>query len=368
METTVKDISQKLRAPLPSKLISWRVGRKSNNDTIGQALPFITPRVIQNLLDDILGPDSWRNSFLANTLGTGSASVVAIIELKLNGEWIAKSDAAQVDSFKEDGTTNSKEMAIKGAYSDAFKRAAVMWGLGRYLYEFEAPWVTLDANKRLTEIPILPLHMLPEDERADAEAAMAARAEVAEAADKAEKAAEKPAEAQAEKQAEKPADKPAAAHAPAETPAAAKADEKPAAPAEAKQQAAPVQADVAEAKPQPAKAEAPSDEALALERSAAMVDQELGNKVADVKPAAVPAKDDASATATAVPGMPENLNDEQLKTFKGLIEKIEKKLPTQMLRNYVNGPKAASALPDDARAYLLALLDKADAAKDAAAA
>lgn len=368
MESSVKDIYQKLRAPLSAKLISWRVGRKASGDTMGQALPYITPRVIQNTLDDIMGPENWRNSFLANTLGAGMASVIAIIELRLNGEWIAKSDAAQVDTFKEDGQNNSKEIAIKGAYSDAFKRAAVMWGLGRYLYEFEAPWVALDANKRLSETPILPAHMLPEDERADAEAARAARAEVAEVADKgaaqpapppADKQAEKPAAKAAEKQADVAVEKPAQAkpEAPVETPAAK--------PAEVKQA---VQAP-AETKPQPApQAEVQSEEALALERSAAMVDQELGNSATEVKPAPAPAKGDASASATAVPGMPEGLNDEQMKTFKGLLEKIEKKLPTQMLRNYVNGPKAATALPEDARAYLLVLLDKAEAAKDAAAA
>lgn len=372
MEPSVQDIYQKLRAPLSSKLISWRAGRKASNDTMGQALPFITPRVIQNKLDDIMGPENWRNSFLANTLGAGMASVIAIIELRLNGEWIAKSDAAQVDTFKEDGQNNSKEIAIKGAYSDAFKRAAVMWGLGRYLYEFEAPWVALDANKRLSETPILPAHMLPDDERADAEVARAAKAEVAEVADKpaatpTEKAVDKQAEKPAAKAAEKPAEKPAADQ--AETPVQASAETSVEAqavkPAEAKQAPAP-----AETKPQPApQAEAPSEEAQALERSASLVDQELGNTAAAaVKPVAAPAKGDASASATAEPGMPEGLNDEQMKTFKGLLEKIEKKLPTQMLRNYVNGPKAAAALPEDARAYLLVQLDKAEAAKDAATA
>lgn len=362
MESSVKDIYQQLRAPLPSKSISWRVGRKTNNDTVGQALPFITPRVIQNMLDDIVGPSNWRNSFQGATLGAGNASVIAIIELRLDGEWIAKSDAAQVDSFKDDSENNSREMAIKGAYSDAFKRAAVMWGMGRYLYEYDAPWIPLD-GKRLSETPILPLHMLPEAEHAEAIAAQAARDEAAEVADK---AADKTANKVAEKPAEKAAVK--VAEVAAETKAPAKAEVKREAPAEvpaakevkAETRPAPVADEV---KPTPL-AEAPSDEVQAQERAAALVDQELGSEVAGVKPVAAPANSD-SAAATAA-GIPEGLNAEQQKTFDGLIEKIKKKLPTQMLRNYVNGPKAASSLPESARAHLLVLLDQAEAAKDAA--
>ena len=375
MESSVKDIYQKLRAPLSAKLISWRVGRKATGDTMGQALPYITPRVIQNMLDEIVGPENWRNSFLANTLGTGMASVVAIIELRLNGEWIAKSDAAQVDSFKEDGQNNSKEIAIKGAYSDAFKRAAVMWGLGRYLYEYEAPWVALDGNKRLSEIPILPADMLPEDERADAEVARAARAEVAEVADKAPvKQDDKPADKQAEKPAEKVADQQSAAT--ADTQGQAQAETKREAPVEKPaekpsevQQAAPAKAAApVETKQQPApQADAPSEEALARERSASLVDQELGNAAAaDTKPAAAPAKGDAGASSTDELGIPEGMTEDQLKTFNGMLEKIQKRLPVQMLRNYVNGPKAAATLPEAARAYLLVKLDQAEA--DAAAA
>jgi hypothetical protein len=378
METSVKDICQQLRAPLPSKQISWRVGRKANNETLGQALPYVTPRDIQNVLDDIVGPANWRNSFQASNLGAGFPSVIATLELKLDGVWIAKSDGAQVDSFKEDGENNSKEMAIKGAYSDAFKRAAVMWGIGRYLYEFEAPWVLL-TDKQLAEIPLLPVHMVPEAERADFEAAWAAKVEVEEATTKAEtpSAASKPAEKPAAKVAEKPApveaskavtaepvkaDEPVAAK--EEPKAETKADEPVAVKEEPK---AETKADEPVAAKEEPKAEAKTDEAAALERAASLVDQELGNTVADVKPVAAPAKAAADAAPSA-PGMPDDLTAEQSKTFKGLLEKIEKKLPTQMLRNYVNGPKAATALPEAARTYLLTLLDQAEAAKDAAAA
>jgi hypothetical protein len=37
--------------------------------------------------------------------------------------------------------------------SDALKRAAVRWGVGRYLYELKSPWVALEAAGRSYKIP-----------------------------------------------------------------------------------------------------------------------------------------------------------------------------------------------------------------------
>ncbi len=35
--------------------------------------------------------------------------------------------------------------AEKGAFSDAFKRAAVLWGIGQYLYELPNVWTPIEA-------------------------------------------------------------------------------------------------------------------------------------------------------------------------------------------------------------------------------
>ena len=49
--------------------------------------------------------------------------------------WIAKSDGAGSTDVEGD----------KGGISDAFKRAAVKWGIGRYLYDLDAPWVPCES-------------------------------------------------------------------------------------------------------------------------------------------------------------------------------------------------------------------------------
>jgi hypothetical protein len=49
---------------------------------------------------------------------------------------ISKSDVGDASNFEGN----------KGCVSDALKRAAVQWGVGRYLYSLPAVWVTLDAK------------------------------------------------------------------------------------------------------------------------------------------------------------------------------------------------------------------------------
>ena len=63
------------------------------------------------------------------------------IGVKIGDEWLWRSNGAinLPDSDKGD----AKEMAVKGSYSDAFKRAAVLWGVGQYLYDIDSPWVDI---------------------------------------------------------------------------------------------------------------------------------------------------------------------------------------------------------------------------------
>jgi hypothetical protein len=42
---------------------------------------------------------------------------------------------------KSDGAGETQVEGEKGAISDALKRAAVKWGIGRYLYDLDSPWV-----------------------------------------------------------------------------------------------------------------------------------------------------------------------------------------------------------------------------------
>lgn len=112
-----------LKEPFPPNKISWRVGRVvSEEGDKGKAmvLAYIDARDVMDRLDYIMGIENWQCHYTHTQTKT-----VCDIGLKLGNEWV----------WKADGAGDTDVEAEKGALSDAFKRAAVRWGIGRYLYE-----------------------------------------------------------------------------------------------------------------------------------------------------------------------------------------------------------------------------------------
>ncbi len=126
----------KLKIPFPPERISWRIGTLSKDKTKGMALAYIDARDVMERLDIVCGPAGWQCSY-----PHAEGKTVCRISIKCDGEWISK----------EDGSGDSDIEAVKGALSDAFKRAAVRWGIGRYLYDVPSPWVELDEWKHIKE-------------------------------------------------------------------------------------------------------------------------------------------------------------------------------------------------------------------------
>lgn len=109
-----------LAAPFPPDEIEWRVGNKSKDGTKATLLCYLTSRAVQQRLDEVVGPDRWSDRYTPIDGGF-------LCELSIrvgNGSWVTKSDAADKTDIE----------AIKGGVSGALKRAAVKWGIGRYLY------------------------------------------------------------------------------------------------------------------------------------------------------------------------------------------------------------------------------------------
>lgn len=142
---TAQEIFRQLSAPFPTALVAWRVGptndrwRKEGDQLRGQPLCYVDARAVADRLDGVVGMDHWQNHY---TPGTGTG-IVCNLGIKINDEWIWKADGA--------GATDME--AEKGALSDAFKRAAVRFGIGRYLYNLEAPWITLEQRGKSAVIP-----------------------------------------------------------------------------------------------------------------------------------------------------------------------------------------------------------------------
>lgn len=134
-----------LKKPFPPDRISWRVGSTNADKTKGMALAYIDARDVMGRLDEVAGHE-WQCEYIPMPNGTCCCR----IGIKMGGEWIWRSNGAVnlTDSDKAD----AKEMAEKGSYSDAYKRAAVLFGIGQYLYDLESPWVAIEPMGRSYKI------------------------------------------------------------------------------------------------------------------------------------------------------------------------------------------------------------------------
>ncbi len=106
---------------------------------------YVQARAIQNRLDGVLGGNNWYDCYSAGPAG----GVICSLSLRINGEWITKQGMAE----------NTQIEAVKGGESEAFKRAAYKWSIGRYLYEMPEKWceaVVKGKGVVLTERPSLP--------------------------------------------------------------------------------------------------------------------------------------------------------------------------------------------------------------------
>jgi len=166
---TREGIFAALAAPFPAQEIRWRVGATTNDNKKGLALAYVDARAVMDRLDDVVGQENWSDNY-HEVLGR----IVCTLSLRFTEgassiyEWVAKSDGA--GDREKKGGLKAGDVA-KGGVSDAFKRAGVKWGIGRYLYRLESRWMPLDKYGGLEETPALPPWALPEEEQGKAKVA-----------------------------------------------------------------------------------------------------------------------------------------------------------------------------------------------------
>ncbi len=110
-------IGQLFRADLPTK---QRKGKGS------QMFDYITARQVADRLDSVVGPGNWETHFLV----IDTDKQVVQCTLVIFGQH--KSDVGYPNNPTR---PELEDEPFKAAYSDAFKRAAVHWGVGRFLYD-----------------------------------------------------------------------------------------------------------------------------------------------------------------------------------------------------------------------------------------
>ncbi len=162
--TDVKTITQALAAPFDAKEVRFKPQVVQGNRAL--ALAYVDARVIQDRLDEVLGVEGWQDEY--ECLPDGS--VICRLRLRIGDEWVTKMDVGGPSEQPDGGDR------MKAAFSDALKRAAVKFGVGRYLYRLPSQWVDYDPVKRqFARTPTLPPFALPK--RPAAPAALAAKEE-----------------------------------------------------------------------------------------------------------------------------------------------------------------------------------------------
>jgi len=140
-----------LKAPFPPGDIEFRAGATNKEKTKALAWAYITSRAVMDRLDNVVGPEGWQDEFRPGPDG----GIVCGLSIRVGDEWVTKWDGAE----------NTNYEPVKGGLSDSFKRAAVKWGVGRYLYDLPAVFVnikqrgkniTIDENEARAKVLKLP--------------------------------------------------------------------------------------------------------------------------------------------------------------------------------------------------------------------
>lgn len=85
---------------------------------------YVTARTVMIRLDEVLGPENWWDDFTPL-----EHSVICRLTIRLpDGSLVTKVDAGGYAGMEDEGDDD------KSGFADAFKRAAVKFGISRYLY------------------------------------------------------------------------------------------------------------------------------------------------------------------------------------------------------------------------------------------
>jgi len=109
----LKDLSKEL--PYKWRVQSARYGKAS-------CVAYIDARDAQDLLDDVVGPGNWQTEYYDSC-----GLLMCRVGILVNEHWVWKSDTGSESNVEKQ----------KGHASDAFKRACVSWGIGRFLYRLK---------------------------------------------------------------------------------------------------------------------------------------------------------------------------------------------------------------------------------------
>lgn len=126
--------------PFAASDVSWKLQLTNKEKTSGLAVPYLDARAIADRLDAVVGQNRWKDEYKPwhNYVTKKEQKFAQLCTIYVYDEdlreWIGKTDGAEDSDIEP----------IKGGLSDSFKRAAVRWNIGRYLYKFDPVWVDIE--------------------------------------------------------------------------------------------------------------------------------------------------------------------------------------------------------------------------------
>jgi hypothetical protein len=153
-ESAHENVQEQLAAVFDPAEIKWKPQVVSGERAM--AIAYVNARVVMDRLDEVVGITGWQDEYTALPDG----SMMCKLSILVDKEWVTKVDVGSPSEQPDEGDR------VKAAVSDALKRAAVKFGIGRYLYRLPMQWCDYDQQKRrFKRQPRLPDWAIP---RADA--------------------------------------------------------------------------------------------------------------------------------------------------------------------------------------------------------
>lgn len=119
-----------LTAPILPNEIEWRVQSQTSTGKL-IVVPYINNRCVMHRFDAVFGPENWTSEFREISNG-----FLCRLTVTINDRTI----------YREDGASKTNIEPEKGGISDAMKRAAVQFGLGRCLYDYPRVFIECEGK------------------------------------------------------------------------------------------------------------------------------------------------------------------------------------------------------------------------------
>ena len=133
--------------------ISWRIdskayqSKKAESGYVARWVPYLNATTVARLLDEWVGPTAWFDEYHPVQVAGGQG-----VECELTFMTPPNEDNLSFTITKRDvgvSPGGNEELSVKGIYSDAFKRVAIIkWGVGRNVYAMDSVYAPVGVRER----------------------------------------------------------------------------------------------------------------------------------------------------------------------------------------------------------------------------